>query len=166
MHQECHPHPPAPGSFPPGRHTSSRQDPMVGVEDVPSHVSIGNVSSLSFAGSEQPQVEKRWNLQERGMLWPWTSYWTTLCLSFFICSVLLWGNWDHACKVLHMVAEHSMCSINVNFLLFYFQFLWGYFLMLIEYLKIVLMSHKSIVQGIVSVEFQLWELKVELEPLP
>ena len=32
---------------------------MVGVEDVPSHVSIGNVSSLSFAGSEQPQVEKR-----------------------------------------------------------------------------------------------------------
>ena len=38
--------------------------------------------------------------------------------------------------------------------------------MLIEYLKIVLMSHKSIVQGIVSVEFQLWELKVELEPLP
>lgn len=44
---------------------------MLGVEDVPSQVSVGNVYSLSFAGREEPQVEK-W--KGRGMLRPSTSY--------------------------------------------------------------------------------------------
>ena len=32
---------------------------MVGVEDVPSQYLMRNVSSMSFAAIEQPQVEKR-----------------------------------------------------------------------------------------------------------
>ena len=55
----CHSDPSAPGQVPPGRHTSSRQHPIIGVKDVPSQDPNSSVSFMSFAGSEWPRVEKR-----------------------------------------------------------------------------------------------------------
>ena len=51
--------------------------------------------------------------KEGQVIWPWTSYWTTLC--FITCSVLLWGHWDHAHKCFSWLLTQSSCSINLNF---------------------------------------------------
>lgn len=51
--------------------------------------------------------------KEGQVTWPSISYWTTLC--FIICSGLLWGLWDHACKCFSWLLTQSRCSIYVNF---------------------------------------------------
>ena len=39
------------------------------------------------------------------VMWPWTYYGTTLCFSFFICSVKLWGHWNYACNELPILTD-------------------------------------------------------------
>ena len=51
--------------------------------------------------------------KEGQVTWPSISYWTTLC--FIICSGLLWGLCDHACKCFSWLLTQSRCSIYVNF---------------------------------------------------
>lgn len=48
----------APGQVPPGRHTSFRWHPIVGVKDVLSQDPNSSFSFMSFAGSEWPRVVK------------------------------------------------------------------------------------------------------------
>ena len=98
--------------MPPGRFSQASYL-QAGSEDVPPQEPMWNVSSVLFVGIKWLWVEKRRNLQGRAGYMTLDKLLTTLC--FIICSVLLWGLWDHARKCFSWLLIQSRCSVNVNF---------------------------------------------------
>ena len=95
--------------------TPPQAGPYGGAEDVPSQHLMRNVSSMSFAGSEQPWMEKRWNLQGRGRLCDLGR--VTELLSALVSSSVQLNCEDteimHATNIPYWLTQ-SRCSVNIN----------------------------------------------------
>ena len=91
------------------RLVSSRQDPRMFLLKV----LCGMFPPCYLLALNDVELRRDETCKKGKVIWPWTSYWTTLC--FIICSVLLWVFWDHACKRFSWLLTQSRCSINLNF---------------------------------------------------
>ena len=98
------------------RLVSSRQDPRMFLLKI----LCGMFPPCYLLALNDGGLRREETCKEGQVIWPWMSYWTTLC--FIICSVLLWVFWDHACKCFSWFLTQSRCSIDLNFILLIFFF--------------------------------------------
>ena len=102
--------------MPPGRFSQDsflKTDPTVGVRMFLLRILCGMFPPCYLLALNDVGLRRDKTFKEGQVIWPWTSYWTTLC--FITCSVLLWGHWDHARKCFSWLLTQSRCSINLNF---------------------------------------------------